>query len=122
MGRLSNTLVLGHNVRGWVDLAAGTRHIDVYGGCMWQLERNLGWLWHHISRWDVTCSALGASGPGDTTLGATPRQSLGHDARRSGCRWSWRHNFGCGGSSEGMRGAMSEVSAHGIDWKNGNEV
>jgi hypothetical protein len=73
----------------------------------------------HVSRWDMTCSALGASGRGDPALGAgaeAPRQSLGRDVQRSGCKRSWRHDYGCGGSSEGMRGATSEVSAHGMDW------
>ena len=60
---------------------------------------------------------------GDTTLGAgevaeAPRQSLGHNVQRSGCKRSWRHNFGCGESSEVARGTMGEVLAHGIDWKN----
>ena len=90
---------------------------------MWLLERGLGWLRLHVSGWDMACSALGASGPGDTTLGAVaeaPRQSLGHDAQRSGCRRSWRHDSGCGRSSEGDAGRHAgRHAAHGIDWKNG---
>lgn len=71
---------------------------------MWPLERSLGWLRHHVSHWDITCSALGASGHGDTALGVgaeAPRQSLGCDMQRSGYKRSKGHSFGCesGGST-----------------------
>ena len=55
---------------------------------MQPLERGLGWLWHHISCWNMTCSALGTSGHGDTTLGV---------------------------EGPGGEGPMSQVSAHGVD-------
>ena len=47
-----------------------------------------------------------------------PHQLLGHNMQCSGCKRSWRHNFGHGGSSEGVQGTMGEVLAYGIDWKN----
>ena len=58
---------------------------------MWPVEGRLGWLRHHVSRWDITRSALGANGHGDMALGAgaeAPRQSLGHDMQRSGSKRS----------------------------------
>ena len=58
---------------------------------MWPLERSLGWLRYHVSRWDITCTALGVNGHRDTALGASaeaPRQSLRHDMQRSGCKRS----------------------------------
>ena len=77
----------------------------------------------HVSHWDIMCSALGAgaSDHGDTTLGAEgPRWDVSRwdMTWRSGSKRSWRHDFGCGGSSEEVRGAMDQVSAaHGVDCK-----
>jgi hypothetical protein len=83
---------LGHNVRG--------------AGWIWPLERGMGRSSNmSVSgtrrvRWRVHVAA--GTQP---RMAEAPRQSLGHNMQRFGCKRSWRHGFGYGsGGSTSVAG------------------